>query len=311
MPKPQPVQAQAGDASDLIAEVNAYRAANDLAAYGINSTLMSLAQAQSDYQASIGTCTHSRPDGSGPGDHGISAENVACGADLSVDGAIFDQWADSVHSATLLGPLTGLVGAGVAVASGNVYYTLDVILLTGDFAYRPPKQTSSGSNVLAQAVTATPNDQPGLPSAVITSTTNPDGSVVHIIQYGETLIQIAQAYGVTLSQIFANNPDLDPQNPKYYSGETLIIFPPFTSTPNYSPTVTPRTPTVTSKPTHTFAPTRTPAPVLTSTKFVATPTPTQTFLERLDINDRKVGYSIIAVSVVGLLAVAFWGFLKK
>ena len=64
---PKPAQAQAGTAYDLIAAVNAYRSANDLAAYGVDSTLMSLAQAQSNYQASIGTCTHQRADSSGPG----------------------------------------------------------------------------------------------------------------------------------------------------------------------------------------------------------------------------------------------------
>jgi LysM repeat protein len=188
----------------------------------------------------------------------------------------------------------------------NIVIFISIVFLGGVFLFLPLSQP-----VQAQAVTATPSDQPGLASVVITSTTNPDGSVVHIIQYGETLIQIAQAYGVTLSQLFANNPDLDPQNPKYYEGETLIIVPPFTLTPNYSPTVTPRTPTVTPKPTRTIAPTRTAKPILTPTIFIPSPTPTKSFLEKLDINDRKVGYSIIAVSVVGLLAVAFWGFLKK
>jgi len=300
---PKPAQAQAGTAYDLIAAVNAYRSANDLAAYGVDSTLMSLAQAQSNYQASIGTCTHQRADSSGPGDHGISAENVACGADLSVNEAIDDQWSGSVHSATILGPITGLVGAGVAVASGSVYYTLDVKLLSGDFSYRPPKSASDQVNALAAVVTDTPNGQPALASAVITSTTNPNGSVIHIIQFGETLIQIAQAYGVTLAQIYAANPSLDPQNPVYYAGDALVIVPPFTSTPILSPTLTPKPPTHTPRPTYTT--TRAP----TATHPITPPaTPPQGPIEG---SDKSPGYGNFLVCGIGLFLGVILGFLKE
>ena len=270
----QAAQAQAGNTSDLIAAVNAYRTSNGLEAYAVDSSLMSQAQSQSDTMSSVGYCTHLRADGSGPGDHGISAENVACGINLSVNGAIYSEWSDSVHSATILGPETGLVGAGVAQSNGSVYYTLDVKLLTGNFNYRPPKSTSDLSLAVVSGDTATPNSQPGLAGSVLTSTPNADGSITHVIQYGETLIQIVEAYGITLSQLYANNPSLDPQNPKYYEGQVLIIRPAYTPTPVVSPTNTPPPPTHTLRPTRTATRVQTATPQRTVTQTLVPPTPT-------------------------------------
>jgi len=294
----QGVGAQAGSASDLIAAVNAYRSTYGLAAYSIDGTLMSLAQAQSDYQASIGACTHLRADGSGPGDHGISAENVACGVGLSVQGAISGQWTDSVHTATLLGPDTGKVGAGAAVKGGSVYYTLDVVRLTGSFTARQAQQAGT----------------PGTPAAttapIVTSTPNADGSIAHVVQYGETLIEIAQAYGITLAELYANNPGLDPKNPQYYAGQVLIIRPALTATPKVSPTQTPRPPT------RTVRPSRTATQILpatatrgtTLTPVVPTPTPAP---QTLPLDDRTIGYGFIVVSAVGLVFVVIKGFIIK
>ena len=54
---PQTVQA-APSAADLIAAVQALRASKGLAPLIVEPTLMSAAQAHSDYQASIGTWSH-------------------------------------------------------------------------------------------------------------------------------------------------------------------------------------------------------------------------------------------------------------
>ena len=255
----QGVKAQSSSASDLIAAVNAYRSSYGLAAYSIDSNLMSLAQAQSDYQASIGTCTHARADGSGPGDHGISAENVACGPGLTAQGAIDYEWTDTLHLATLVGPDTGRVGAGATVKGGSVYFTLDVVRQTGSFTVRQqPQQAGTPGATVAQSGTGGP---------IITSTPNADGSIAHVVQYGETLIEICQAYGISLTDLYAINPGLNPANPQYYAGQVLIIRLAYTKTPNYTPTPTARPPT------RTVRPSRTPTQALPAT---ATPGTTLT-----------------------------------
>jgi LysM repeat protein len=291
---PTPAQAQAGSAMDLINAVNAYRASNGLEPYSVDSGLMSLAQDHSQYQASVQTCTHNRADGSGPADQGISAENIACGLSLSTQGAL-QQWSDALHTATMLGPTTGLVGAGTATAGDSVYYTLDVKRLTGDFNYQPPQS----NNVLTSQQDPT---QPVIGSIVV-ATPNSDGSIVHIIQYGETLVDIAQAYGISLNELISLN-KLDPKKPVYYAKQPLIIRLAFTATPYMTATFTPRPPT------RTPLPTRTPRPTKTATPFhTAVPTRTNTAeplvqlptLNELGPARPIMAYVFIGISVVGLL----------
>ena len=303
----RPAQAQAGSAQALIDAVNAYRVSNGLEPYGVDGGLMSLAQTQSEYMASIQTCTHQRADGSSPGDHGISAENVACGLNLSVEGAIYSQWTDPLHSATLLGPDTGLVGAGMELSGSSVYYTLAVKRLSGEFTYRPPVKPTS--------VATLPGGTPGLTSspqpviyAPATVTPQADGSIVHTIRYGQTLIGIAKAYGITLEQLYAANPKLNPKNPVYYEGQSLVIRVASTATPVPSPSASPRPPT------------RTPVPTRTATQ-VPSATPTITLSPTPGLYDRAAAslggprraaaYVIIFASVLGLLLVSLRGFLRK
>jgi hypothetical protein len=301
-----PVQAQAGNAYDLIAAVNAYRAANGLAEYTIDGGLMSTAQGQSDYQASIQTCTHNRADGSSPGDHGVSAENIACGINLSVETAIYSQWSDPTHTATMLGPDTGLVGAGVATVGNKVYYTLDVKRLSGEFIYRQPKQPTQQTLLPGQS-SSTPNPLITLAGPMVTATAHKDGSVVHIVRYGQTLVEIAKAYGVPLDALFAANGSLDPTSAAIYAGQALVIHPPYTVTPTPTITLTPRPPTRTLFPTRTVTPYRSPAPTatLSPTPFLQIPS-----MQDVGLDPKKVGYGVILVSLGGLALVLVKGFLK-
>ena len=211
-----PVHAQAGSAADLIAQVNAYRISNGLEAYAVDGGLMSLAQSHSEYQASIQSCTHTRADGSGPGAYGISAENIACGMDLSVQGAVYTQWSDQLHTATMLGPETGMVGAGVATAGNSVYYTLAVKRLSGDFTYDAPVEQNNASNE-SQPVANQPLSQ-----VEATSTPNADGSIAHVVRYGDTLIDIATTYGISMADLISIN-KLDAANPAIFEKQVLLI----------------------------------------------------------------------------------------
>lgn len=306
-------RAQAGSASDLINAVNTYRAQYSLEAYQIDGGLMSLAQSHSDYQASIQTCTHQRADGSGPANYGISAENIACGNNLSVQDAIYYQWRDALHLATLTGPSAGLVGAGVSTANSTVYYTLAVKRLSGEFEFRPPVNNNEPDANL------TTNSEPGANqtdpnpqiSPIETSPPNEDGSISHIVKYGQTLTIIAAAYGIPLSELIAIN-QLDPNNPAIFEGQPLLIRIAFTETPFMTLTFTPRPPTRTPLPTRTPRPTHTNTPILS-------PTPTRTAtvepliriptLEEIGPARPILAYAAFGISLIALIALvisSFW-----
>lgn len=304
--------APAASPADLINGVNAYRASVGLEPYAVDGGLMALAQSHSDYQASIETCTHLRADGSGPGDYGISAENIACGQNLSVEGAIYNQWADELHLSTMLGPTTGSVGAGMAVANGTVYYTLTVKRGSGEFSYTPPQNTEGGNQDNTEDQASSVNNA-NLSAAQqgATNTPNADGSISHIVQYGETLVGIADFYGIPLAELIGIN-KLDPNNPAIYERQALLIRLAFTPTPFMTQTFTPRPPT------RTPMPSRTPRPTRTATVY-HTPLPTATAspeplikipsLDTLGPMRNVMAYAFIGISVVGLLVLLFTSFL--
>lgn len=107
------VQAADPTPQELIAAVNALRAAKGLTAYTFDSWLSSYAQAQADYMASSGTLTHTRPDGSVPWGSGLK-ENIAYGQQMTPDIAVNQIWTDALHYDPMVLP-GGAVGAGVAI----------------------------------------------------------------------------------------------------------------------------------------------------------------------------------------------------
>jgi len=263
---PKPVQIPSP--YDLIAEVNALREANGLLPYQAHPILISIAQAHSEYQASIGSWTHIGPDGSRPYQRALAAgypvagdlsqggwfsENVGYGHNLSVEG-IVEMWrGDADHLGTMLSPVLRDVGAGVAVSGNNIFYTLDAGLSTGGTVPTNPATTSSITDI-----------PPTGAVTVIPSTPKPDGSILHVVQHSETLWSIALAYGITIDELRLMN-NL-PSGAFIYPGDTLIIRRPYTPTPTQpTPTNTPR-PSPTSVPTSTATQTATslpptPAPV--------------------------------------------------
>ena len=111
--QPESTLAQAGDASQLIAEVNGLRAAYGLPALKVDSSLISAAQKHSNYQAQIGSWTHTGAGGSSPRDRAVAAgfgggaqvvisENVAAGVNLSPNKAVYEMWQDALHLETMI-----------------------------------------------------------------------------------------------------------------------------------------------------------------------------------------------------------------
>lgn len=136
------------------------------------------------------------------------------------------------------------------------------------------------------------------------ATPNPDGSIVHIVESGESLYSIAVDYGVTIATIKElNNLSSNDIN----VGQKLIIrlgsspTPTTPVTPTLAPTRTPRptsTVTVTRRPTHTPSPTSTPV-------AIATPKPSFTILGLSSdhIDPLLIGIAALALGGVMLMVV--------
>jgi hypothetical protein len=301
--------AQAGDPYALIDAVNNLRAANGLPGLQINGILMGIAQGHSDYQAAIGQVTHTGAGGTRPRDRAAAAgyggggtffisENIAGGNNLSVAEVISWWLGDAPHTNTMLGANYKDIGAGVAVSNGIVYYTIDVGYVAGSGSNSPPAATSN------------PGGPTPIPIYMVqTATPNPDGSVMHVVQSGQTLIGIAQAYDMTVAEIKAlNNLTSD----AIYVGDKLIVR--LASTPGPTATTTATT-TPTRAATATRHPTRTPTPSSTPIDTSITTPTDATQKTTSPSNSDPVGsmlvIAIIGLAVGGVLLMVMGSFMKR
>ncbi|MBT7073868.1 MAG: LysM peptidoglycan-binding domain-containing protein [Anaerolineae bacterium] len=227
------VSKPATDAYSLIAEVNALRTANGLAPYAISATLMSVAQAHSDYQAATSSVTHYSADGSRPFQRALAAgypvsgdltlggffsENIVAGNGLTVTRAVEIWQGDAPHLNTMLSSHLTEVGAGVTNVNGYIYYTLDasapsdgaVPVYTPDPNLTPDSMGATGALPTLDLI-----------MPVITSTPSQNGKVIHEVQVGQSVWGIADVYGTTVQEIRAlNNMSADEL---VYPGELLFI----------------------------------------------------------------------------------------
>ena len=300
--------AQAGDPYSLIAAVNNLRAANGLPALQINSILMSTAQGHSDYQAAIGQVTHTGAGGSRPRDRAAAmgygggstffiSENIAGGTDLSIDGVISMWQGDDPHIQTMLGANYQDIGAGVAVSNGFVYYTIDTAYVAGGHSYVAP-------------ATITPGGPTPIPIYMVqTATPKPDGSVVHTVLSGQTLIGIAVAYGLTVAEIKAMN---NLTSDVIYVGDKLVIQ--LANTPGPTSTTT-ATVTPTRAATSTRNPTRTPTvsstPIATSMTTPAEVTEAVAAQTASDPLGNILVIAIIGLAAGGLVLMIIGTFMKR
>lgn len=200
------VFAQNETSYDLVNEVNNLRALHGLEPYRIDPWLMTYAQEHSEYQASIMQGTHLHSDGTLPQDIGLQ-ENVA-GGDVQVISAaivVYEIWVDWGHRHILTGFETGEIGAGIAYDNnGQVYYTVNI---------RPGEE-------LPQTTPTTP--EPYTPLETVTPVD--DGTIIHIVGYGQTLWSIAIAYGITVNDIRSLN-GIASDSDVITIGQKLIIRP--------------------------------------------------------------------------------------
>ena len=217
-----------GNAYDVIAAVNQVRASNGLPPFQVNGALMAAAQAHSEYQAATGSISHTGSGGSSPGSRAQAAgyagsviENIYGGMNASPQQAVSWWQGDSLHLNTLLSTRHSDAGAGVAASGGVVYYTLDVGSgtggssgSTGSTGASTPGASGASAATSATAVAFNP---------VLISTANPDGSIVHVVQAGQTLWTIAASYKIALPDLLQLNGFTN--NTFIYPGNKILIKP--------------------------------------------------------------------------------------
>lgn len=285
---------------EMISLVNNLRASNGLPALIEDPILNSTAYATAQAMAANDVCAHIggardriAAAGFGGGAAVFATENMACAASATI-GDIQQWWSDSVHMMPMNEARYTHVGAGAYTGSnGTTYYVLHAAYSGEGGA---PSNASSPVEVPAQA------EEPSEPlvEPVVTATPQADGSIIHIVQYGQALDTIATWYGVTIAEIKSLN-GMSSNN--LYVGDRLII--------KIAPTVT-ITPTRTVTP---HQPTRTPSMTPTPTKpvVVNTPTPTEKpgVMESLPKIDRQwLGLGLLVISAIGLMLVLYYLFIR-
>ena len=296
--------AQTESAYDLINTVNTLRASKGLEPYEIDSYLMGYAQQHAEYMASIQSATHTHSDGSVSWTIGIQ-ENVAMGTEGIINSSIvvYQIWSDYIHWHVMVDYASGDVGAGLALGTdGMVYYVLNV--RAGDEVQPVVPTTSAGSVVPTSSGTRTAT--PDLISLMIKSTPGADGSIVHVVGYGQSLWSIADAYKIKIDQIRALN-GISQDYSLINTGQELLIQPAYTPTATFSAaeeaTLTKTYEPTKAPPTATRKPTRTASPL-------SSPTWTETAIPAVPSNNERnsVAMMVMGVSIVGLLVVVIFGF---
>jgi len=241
-------------AAELIDAVNALRAKQGLPPYQVNDILMDLAQAHAEYMASVHMSNvHTDAQGRRPFQRALDAgypvagdlslggwysENVTGGGGMTAEQAVQQWMGDALHQGTMLSTVLKDVGAGVAVSGNTYFYCLDTALSTGGtpVSYTPPPPRLS----------PTPT--------IVVNTPNADGSIIHVIQPGDTVLAIAIAYGVSANDIYRlNNITSDTT---IYAGHKLTIRAANTATPTQPTSTATQFPTATLWPTSAATGTR-------------------------------------------------------
>ena len=190
--------AQGYPLNEVLRLVNALRADYGLPPFTYNATLALAAQNQSNWMAQTGIYSHTQTNGSTPlsraqavGYYGYVVENIVGGTDVTPQRAVI-WWINSpVHLNTLLSTRHVEVGLGYATGLDQGFYTL----VAGRRSDTPPPPGPDPDQAPAP-LRVTP---------ITLASPREDGSIVHVVQEGQTLWAIAARYDVPLSDLFYLN----------------------------------------------------------------------------------------------------------
>ena len=236
---PQPSVPTAGE---LIAAVNAERAARGLNQLTTNSILMQVAADQANALAATnGAIGHERPCGMTLGQDLLRRGFPLSGA-LSLDGYRSENWVaaptvkdaitawfgDEPHTNTMISDHRSDIGAAIAV-SDQTYIVLETALSTasGQMQYEAagiltgvPMTVSACYGEATQYAANSLLPQYSIP--VARATALPNGDVIHEVKYGQALWSIAIQYGTTIDNLRRLN-NL-PATPVIYPGQKLVVM---------------------------------------------------------------------------------------
>lgn len=308
---PQSVQAQAGTPWEVLAEINAYRAANGLAPLIENQYLNIASQNHVNWMAETGIYSHTGIDGSSVTDRAIAVgygegssvrvtENWARGNGMTASEVVYESWAtSSVHNSQMLSTSYNEFGAGVALdQEGMTVYVVNFGIVVGS-SIEPQPTTPPDTG---PSSTPAPIIQP-----ITMATPNPDGSVIHIVQPGQTLWNIVDAYNVSMADLLALNALIE-EDPIYPDQQLLII--PASIEIEETPETTGTLQEPTNTPTFEPSPTATESFTPTPSAIDIYPTPTlenrTNFLKNIFSGDTLyMGIGLVAVSVFGIVLLLY------
>ena len=276
-----PVEAPSASAGDVIAAINNYRVQNGLPALTTNPMLSSLAQAQSNYQASIESVTHTGPGGTSPQDRASAAgygngegfyySEIIYGGYNATSSDAMSWWKNSsTHNYYILQNTYVEIGAGIATSGNMTYFTA---VLAGMYS-GGAASSSTGSQSENTDASNESSSQPAVPLVMPVQKATPgaDGSITHIVREGQTLWTVAAVYEVDLDYLLELN-NLN-RFSFVFPGDELVVQPPgsFSTADPASATQTPG-PESTSQTDSSSKPKILGTPVAYNTKPQATNTP--------------------------------------
>jgi LysM repeat protein len=243
---------------DLVGAVNNLRAGEGLTPLEVNGSLMAISQAHAEYMAKSGVCAHTGASGNRPRDRALAvgygggsdvviSENIACYTDPDLQVVLYQTWADEAHWNTMTKSTYTHIGGGVAVVRGKTYLTIDTGWVRG-VAPAPTSPPKPAGTQPAVNPTQQDSNQEIQIEPVWVATPLSDGSILHIVQSGQALWNIASAYKTTVGDLVTLN-NLSASNPVIHPGQEILVRPPqpATLTPTHTLEVIAlaRTPTIT------------------------------------------------------------------
>jgi hypothetical protein len=153
-----------------------------------------------------------------------------------------------------------------------------------------------------------PSAQPGssasdAPITFELATPRADGSIVHIVRSGQTLVGIANVYEIKLEDLLTLN-NLTMQSIIQPGDEILVKEPLPTAT--FTPLPSPKPPTSTPKPTSTASPA---ALLVPTNSFTSTPNPLPLTSQPLTLNPLQIAL-LVVVSLLGI-GLLVWGLISQ